>query len=104
MPRWGGDAPAGIPGCPQMFDEPLADPSQIPTFLVCELARREVTVALTGDGGDELFGGYNRYLQGERLIGGVLKLAGTLRRITAGRAPRNFGQVLEKGATALRPQ
>jgi asparagine synthase (glutamine-hydrolysing) len=79
----GADALAVVPRLAEMFDEPLADPSQIPTFLVCELARREVTVALTGDGGDELFGGYNRYIQGESLIEGFQRWPGLLRRFSA---------------------
>ncbi|MBX9813883.1 MAG: asparagine synthetase B [Proteobacteria bacterium SG_bin5] len=61
------DALAIVPALPRFYDEPFADSSQLPTHLVAKLARGEVSVALSGDGGDELFGGYNRHQQIPRL-------------------------------------
>ena len=86
------EAQAVIPKLPTIYDEPFADSSQIPTFLVSQMTRRHVTVALSGDGGDELFAGYNRYNAG-------LSLARTARIL-----PRSVRAALAVATKSVSPQ
>ena len=72
-----------VPKLAEMFDEPQADAAQIPEYLIFGAARREVTVALTGSGGDEVFGGYNRYTYGEQMLQRVLRVPRPARRAVA---------------------
>lgn len=77
------EALAVIPKLPSLYDEPFADSSQIPTFLVAELAKNQVTVALSGDAGDELFCGYNRYTMTSKLWDKINKIPLPLRQGTS---------------------
>lgn len=77
------EAQAVVPTLPEYFDEPFADSSQIPTFLVAALARQQVTVALSGDGGDELFAGYPRYALTQRIWNNTRRLPWAARRAIA---------------------
>lgn len=84
---------ATIPALPMVWDEPFADSSQIPTLLLSRLAKEKVSVALSGDGADELFGGYNRYTQGFELQRKLHKLPRPIRYFVA--------QLLEKAPADL---
>jgi asparagine synthase (glutamine-hydrolysing) len=97
-----------IPELASIYGEPFADSSQIPTLLLCREARKHVTVALTGDGGDEIFGGYNRHVLAPKLWGRVSKMpafarrAGTfLGRVLSSRSDKFVGCL--SGVTGLSP-
>lgn len=100
------EAQAVIPHLSTIYDEPFADSSQIPTSLVSQLARDQVTVSLSGDGGDELFGGYPRYLLLEELWGRLQRVPMPLRRSTASaltRVPMQRWDALFRMATPVLP-
>lgn len=79
IPLRGADALDEVAGLAEWYDEPFADSSQLPSLLVCRAARRHVTVVLTGDGGDELFAGYNRYRYGVGLFPRLDRIPGAVR-------------------------
>jgi len=95
------DALALVPYLPDLYDEPFADSSQIPTLLVSRLTRRQVTVALSGDGGDELFAGYNRYFLAESLGASVLRLPLPLRRAAARMIDAIPGRMVDRAHRVL---
>lgn len=78
------DALSVIPRLPSMYCEPFSDSSQIPTFLVSQLAGQQLKVVLSGDGGDELFGGYNRYLSAKNVWSKMQSLPPVARKAAAG--------------------
>jgi asparagine synthase (glutamine-hydrolysing) len=94
------DCMAVIPRLPILYDEPFADSSQIAVLLVSELARQHVTVSLSGDGGDELFAGYNRYRWGPAVWGKAGRLPRPLRRAAAGvltsRPPERWDRLAQR--------
>jgi asparagine synthase (glutamine-hydrolysing) len=97
------DAMAVIPRLPSLYDEPFSDSSQIPTFLVSQLARRHVTVSLSGDGGDELFAGYNRYLLGESVWNKISWMPKGSRAVAAGALTTVSPRAWDRAFTGLKP-
>ncbi len=95
------DALDVLPVLPSLFDEPFADPSQIPTFLVSRLTRDHVTVSLSGDGGDELFGGYNRYFLARKIAAKTAPLPHVARRYAAALLRRTPGGLLDRALGGL---
>jgi asparagine synthase (glutamine-hydrolysing) len=102
------DAMAVIPQLPTVYDEPFADSSQIPTLLVSTLARQDVVVALSGDGGDELFGGYNRHVWSDQVWSVVRALPSGARTAAAGAigslSPQQWSRAYRTVERVLPPQ
>lgn len=82
-----------IPKVPKLFDEPFGDPSSVPTFIVSDFAKTKLKVCLSGDGGDELFGGYTRYIRSQNIWSKINLIPETLRNLTskAIQYPANLG-------------
>jgi len=97
-----------IPRLPDIYDEPFADSSQIPTYLVSAMTRKHVTVALSGDGGDEVFGGYNRYQLAQLSLRALLAMPRPLRNKFASAlerlAPDRWTSLAEVLPTRWRPR
>ena len=92
-----------IPNIAKKYDEPFADSSQVPTFLVSQMARRDVTVAMSGDGADELFGGYNRYFYGQNLWDKIGQYPTPLRRF-GGKVLANTPMALIEALVGILPR
>ena len=97
------EAMAVIPNLPRLYDEPFSDSSQIPTFLVSQLARRDVTVSLSGDAGDELFAGYNRYTVTHGLWNRLQRIPLPLRRAGAAAIGAASPAALDRAGRMLAP-
>ncbi|SUA91292.1 Putative asparagine synthetase [glutamine-hydrolyzing] [Pandoraea pulmonicola] len=90
-----------VPRLPQIYSEPFADSSQIPTVLISQLARQHVTVSLSGDAGDELFCGYRRYRMTAALWGKLSRVPLPLRRLAAGVITSVSPQMLDRWGALL---